>query len=56
MAQINEFRRLTAKDIQILLEVNDIKTAYKYLKDIKEELKIPMVLFCHFKKYFKIQN
>ena len=54
MSQIPEFRRLTAKDIVSLLEVNDIKTAQKILIDIKTELNIPMVLFCHFKRYFKI--
>jgi len=54
MATISEFRILTYKDIKTLLEVLDDRTAKKYLEDIKQSTGAPKVLFCHFKKYFKI--
>lgn len=47
-------RILTAKDLQTILQVKDIKTAQKYLKDIKEHYKCPLVLYSHFESYFKI--
>lgn len=53
MAQINEFRRLTTKDVQTLLEVSP-NTANKVLNDIKTDLNVPLVLYIHFKRYFKI--
>ena len=55
MATLSEFRILTIKDIKTLLQVNDDRTAKKYLKDIKETTGAPKVLFIHFKQYFKIQ-
>jgi hypothetical protein len=55
MATISEFRILSIKDIKVLLEVNDDRTAKKYLNDIKEHTGAPKVLFIHFKKYFKLQ-
>jgi hypothetical protein len=55
MAQISEFRILSVKDVKILLEVNDDRTAKKYLQDIKDFTGCPKVLFVHFKLYFKIQ-
>ena len=54
MSQFSEFRILTYKDIKTLLGVQDDRTAKKYLQDIKDHTQAPKVLFCHFKKYFKI--
>lgn len=54
MSQISEFRILSIKDIKTLLDIQDDRTARKYLKDIQEHTKAPKVLFCHFKQYFKI--
>ena len=53
MATISEFRVMTNKDIRTMLEVSD-KTAIKIKNDIKETQKCPIVLYCHFKKYFNI--
>jgi hypothetical protein len=54
MANISEFRLLTYKDIKTLLEISSDNTAKKYLEDIKQTTGAPKVLYCHFKKYFKI--
>ncbi|MGL2964656.1 hypothetical protein ACSVH2_12610 [Flavobacterium sp. RSB2_4_14] len=53
MAQISEFRMLSYKDIQTLLECEET-TAKRILSDIKRECKAPKVLFKHFKIYFKV--
>ncbi len=44
---------IKAKDIQRLLKCSYV-TSYDILKDIKKEFKIRIVLYYHFKKYFKI--
>lgn len=54
MATISEFRKLTIKDIRTMLELQDDRTAKKYLEDIKQSTGAPIVLYCHFKRYFKV--
>jgi hypothetical protein len=53
MANISESAILTTKDVKALLNVQDDRTARKYLKDIKLHFQTPKVLYCHFKTYFK---
>lgn len=53
MATISEFRMLTYKDIQTMLECEET-TAKRVLTDIKKETKAPKVLYIHFKRYFKL--
>lgn len=54
MKQISEFSILTIKDIKTLLNVQDNRTAKKYLDDIKEAYHLNKVLYYHFKCYFKV--
>lgn len=54
MKHISEFSILTIKDIKTLLNVQDNRTAKKYLDDIKEHTNAPKVLYIHFKTYFKV--
>ena len=49
-----DLQKLTAKDIQHLLVSVSEKTAQNYITDIKKEYQLKIVLFCHFKNYFKI--
>lgn len=49
-----EFQKLTHKDIELLLINVSPATAKQYLTDIKKEFQTPIVLFNHFKQYFKI--
>jgi hypothetical protein len=49
-----DYQKLTFKDIESLLISVSPKTAQQYLTDIKKEYELKAVLFCHFKKYFKI--
>jgi hypothetical protein len=53
MATISEFRILSVKDIQILLQCSE-GTARQYLKDIQEATGAPKVLYKHFEYYFKL--
>jgi len=46
----SDFRIIRAKDIMELQGVGE-STAFKYLKDIKNEYNIKRVLFHHYKKY-----
>jgi hypothetical protein len=54
MTQISEFRKITTKDVKFMLEIQDDRTARKIIDDIKQSTGAPMVLYCHFKRYFKI--
>ncbi|WP_157776678.1 hypothetical protein [Flavobacterium crassostreae] len=54
MNEKKETQKLTAKDVAELLAVS-LATAEKYFKDIKQQYEINIVLFFHFKKYFKIE-
>jgi pyruvate/oxaloacetate carboxyltransferase len=47
-------QKLSFKDIEALLISVSPKTAKQYLTDIKKEFDVKIVLFCHFKKYFKV--
>ena len=49
-----DLQKLTAKDIQHLLVSVSEKTAQNYFTDIKEEYQLKIVLFIHFKNYFKV--
>jgi hypothetical protein len=49
-----DLQKLTAKDIQHLLVSVSEKTAQNYITDIKKEYQLKIVLFVHFKNYFKI--
>jgi hypothetical protein len=51
-----EYTKLSFKDIESLLITVSTKTAKQYYTDIKKELDVKTVLFCHFKQYFKIQE
>lgn len=51
MKQYTGTSKLTFQDLIFLLEVG-AGTAKKYLRDIKDQYKIPIVLYCHFKLYF----
>lgn len=53
MQQISDFNILSVKQAKQLLNVQDERTARKYLNDIKKHYQVPKVLFCHFKSYFK---
>lgn len=50
----HDFQKLTHKDIESLLISVSTKTAQQYLTDIKKEYGLKIVLFSHFKRYFKI--
>ena len=50
----SEFQKISYKDIEALLINVSEKTAKQYLTDIKKEFGINIVLFNHFKSYFKI--
>ena len=52
----SDFQKITHKDIETLLISISTKTAQQYLTDIKKEYGLKIVLFEHFKKYFKIQQ
>lgn len=52
-APLPEYYKLRTKDVQGLLHISH-PTAVQILKDIKESLGVPMVLFKHFKQYFKV--
>ena len=56
MQTYTEYTKLSFKYIESLLITVSTKTAKQYLTDIKKELKVKAVLFCHFKQYFKIQE
>ena len=49
-----DLQKLTAKDIQHLLVSVSEKTAQNYFTDIKKEYQLKIVLFVHFKNYFKV--
>lgn len=49
-----EFQKLSYKDIEALLITVSECTAKKYFSDIKKQFNIDVVLFWHFKSYFKI--
>ena len=49
-----DLQKLTAKDIQYLLVSVSEKTAQNYFTDIKKEYQLKIVLFVHFKNYFKV--
>jgi hypothetical protein len=49
-----DYQKISIKDIVFLLVSVSEKTAQQYYKDIKKEYEIPIVLFTHFKQYFKI--
>lgn len=49
-----DLQKITSKDIETLLISISNKTAQQYLTDIKKEYDLKIVLFQHFKKYFKI--
>jgi hypothetical protein len=51
-----EFQKLSYKDIKALLITVSEKTAKQYLTDIKKEFDINVVLFHHFKIYFKVSQ
>jgi hypothetical protein len=51
-----EYTKLSFKDIESLLTNVSTKTAKQYFTDIKRELNVKTVLFCHFKQYFKIEE
>jgi hypothetical protein len=51
-----EYTKLSFKDIERLLITVSEKTAKHYLTDIKKELNVKTVLFCHFKQYFKVSE
>lgn len=55
MAIISEFRVLSLKDLQTLLECSETR-AKSIKKDIQTEYNVKFVLFCHFKRYFNIQK
>lgn len=50
---MNGTNKLTAKQVSELLNVS-VSTAYRYMKDIKEEYNLKVVTFSHYQKYFKI--
>lgn len=52
MSQISEFRVLTIKDLQTMLECSETR-AKNVKKDIQEHYNIKFVMFCHFQRYFK---
>lgn len=49
-----DFEKLSFKDIEFLLVNVSEKTAQQYMTDIKNHFSTPIVLFFHFKQYFKI--
>ncbi|SHM72113.1 hypothetical protein [Flavobacterium xinjiangense] len=49
-----DYQKISYKDIELLLVSVSEKTAQQYLRDIKKEFQISIVLFSHFKHYFKI--
>ena len=46
--------KISAKDIELLLISISDRTARLYLREIKDHFQIRIVLFTHFKQYFKI--
>ncbi|WP_300976892.1 HTH domain-containing protein [Flavobacterium sp.] len=48
----SQYQKITCKDLSTKMGVS-IKTAERYLKDIKEEFKIKIVLEYHIQLYFK---
>lgn len=46
--------RITAKDVCELLCTVSLRTAEQYYTDIKKHFGINIVLYSHFKSYFKI--
>lgn len=49
---MEQLRKVTAKDLAHNMGVN-VSTAKRYLKDVKEEYDIKIVLLCHIERYFK---
>ena len=47
--------KINAKDISNLLCTISQRTAEQYLTDIKKHFDIKIVLYFHFKQYFKIE-
>jgi hypothetical protein len=54
MQTYTDYTKLSFKDIESLLITISEQSAKQYLSDIKKELGLKTVLFCHFKQYFKI--
>jgi len=52
----SEYQKISYKDIEALLINVSEKTAKQYLTDIKKEFDIKIVLFSHFKTYFKVSE
>lgn len=52
--EYTDYQKLSFKDIETLLVSISVKMAKQYLTDIKKEYEIKIVLFHHFKQYFKI--
>lgn len=50
---MEQLQRVTAKDLAQNMGVN-VSTAKRYLKDVKDEYDIKIVLLCHINKYFKV--
>lgn len=46
---------ITAKELANTMGVH-VNTAKSFIKDIKQEYEIPIVLLCHIHRYFKIDT
>lgn len=46
-------QRLTAKDVCDLMLTISERTAHRYLKDIKDHFSIRVVLYKHYREYFR---
>jgi hypothetical protein len=46
--------KLSFKDIESLLTTISQETAKQYFTDIKKQYGLKVVLYCHFKDYFKV--
>lgn len=55
ISDVQPYQVIRAKDIENLMNVSNI-TAKRYISDIKAHFKIKLVLFRHYKEYFKIPN
>ena len=53
--QYSDLTKIGSKDLELLLISISERTSRLYLKEIKEHFQIKVVLFIHFKQYFKIK-
>lgn len=56
MCALSDTAIITTKDLHGLLTNCSLRTAERYYSDIKKEYNIKVVMYGHFKEYFKLPS